>query len=110
MQNKEDLDINAFFSTMKAIDDKKSIPSVHLLPEKRFPVWKYMTGMGIAASILLAIYLTPTSKKEEGLSKDTVIIKLVEIDNGQQEFHIETASSIDIWESPTNELLDLETP
>jgi hypothetical protein len=109
MQNKEDLDLNAFFSNMRAIDEEKSIPPLPDFHKRQIPIWKIVTGLGIAASILLGTFFFSPSQEKE-LTKDTVIIKLVEREDGQQEFQIETASSIDIWESPSNSLLELDTP
>ena len=43
--------------------------------------------------------------KETELESDLVIIRLVEDENQGQQIIIETASTIDVWESPTSSLL-----
>jgi len=108
MQNKKDLEIEAFFAELKAKNSNDKVPKAPIFHKRKSLLAKIWAPIGIAASIILAFYLFPREVKTPELEKDTLIIKLVQMENSAPEFQIETASSIDIWESSTSSLLDLE--
>ncbi len=108
MQNRKDLEIEAFFAELKAKDLNIKVPKAPIFHKRKYLFPKIWVPIGIAAIFILVFYLFPREAKNPELEKDTLIIKLVQIEDSAPEFQIETASSIDIWESSTSSLLDLE--
>lgn len=99
-----DEELQQFFSEWKEKDKQLPIPPLELKQTHQVTIWKWLP-MGVAAVLLLGLwYVLPNSNSSE-LEKDLVIIKLIENSNHEQEFIIETTSTIDVWEAPSSSLL-----
>jgi hypothetical protein len=98
-----DEDIAFFFSEMKAQDSKRPIPEFVEVSRKN-RLLKFLP-LGIAASLLLFLWLQPDHEGDVRLESDQVIITLDLDHNNQQQFSIEFTHSIETWEPTTSSLL-----
>ena len=102
--SKEERELKLFFSEWKEKDRNSEIPEFEMKKRVNSGIWK-LIPIGIAAAFLLGFWLITTSDNQFTLDKDTVIITLIEDENQEQRFVIETQSSLDVWESPSSSLL-----
>lgn len=61
--------------------------------------------MGIAASLLLGIFLFPKQESSPKAPVDVIIITLQQGENQEQQILIEEKTFLETWESPTSSLL-----
>jgi len=94
--------LEGFFAELKEKDKNLSIPPFP--QQKKSRNWM-LVPIGIAASLLLLLFLNTESEPTYKIDHDLIIITLEEGADQEIEFDIQTASSIDIWESPTSTLL-----
>ncbi len=106
MQDKEDRDLDLFFSSLKENDKHIPTPQLPEFSQRKFRLWK-LIPVGIAAALIAAIWMGTEVDHSPDLANDVIIISLIEDENQQQRFVIEQTSSIDVWESPTASLLDI---
>ncbi|MCH7407849.1 hypothetical protein MM239_00450 [Belliella sp. DSM 111904] len=106
MLDKEERELELFFSELKSKDQGISTPTLPAFKAKSYKIWRWIPA-GIAAALVAAIWIGTSDKKDETLAKDVIIISLIEDENQKQQLIIETTSSMDIWESPTASLLEL---
>ena len=100
-QNDEGL-LEGFFAEMKEKDKGIKIPPYR--QQKRPRSW-VLVPLGIAASLLLMMWLKADHEPDYTIEHDVVIITMEEGMDQELKFDIQTASYIDIWESPTSSLL-----
>lgn len=103
MKTEHDKEIESFFAQLKEKDNEIQIPDFPKAKRQRSVNW--WIPFGIAASLAIGFWFANNRPEETNLENDLVIIRLVEDENKEQKFIIETASSIDVWESPTSSLL-----
>lgn len=97
-------ELQQFFSEWKEKDKQLPIPPLELKKTRQVTIWKWLP-MGVAAVLLLGFWFVLPNSSSRELEKDLVIIKLIENSNQEQEFIIETTSTIDVWEAPSSSLL-----
>ncbi len=102
--NIEDKELEGFFADWKEKDNNVEIPDFEWKKRPNSGIWK-LIPVGIAAAFLLGFWLKTTSDTNFALEKDMVIITLIEDENQDQRFIIETQSSLDVWEAPSSSLL-----
>ncbi|MCH7413510.1 hypothetical protein MM213_08445 [Belliella sp. R4-6] len=98
-----DKELEMFFSELRNENNKLTIPEYPKKPSSNF---RKLIPIGIAASLLLGIFVWNQTKEETPLYQDLIIISLIEGEDNEQRFVIEQASSMDVWESPTASLLN----
>lgn len=103
-ENEDEKELNAFFSEWKENDKNLEIPDFEYKGKAVSWVWKWIP-VGIAAVFLLSFWLKTDADTEIQLEKDLLIITLVQDENKEQHFVIETKSSLDEWEAPSSSLL-----
>ncbi len=104
LDNIEDKELEGFFADWKENDKNVEIPEFDFKRKINLKIWKWIP-VGIAAAFLVGFWLNTTSETEYTLDKDMVIITLIEDENQEQRFIIETQSSLDVWEAPSSSLL-----
>ncbi|GHB38927.1 hypothetical protein [Mongoliitalea lutea] len=100
----EDDELKRFFSEWKKKDEDLVIPHIDICQQHRLNPWK-LFPFGMAAVLVIGFFLLKPSTMETGLEKDLIIIQLIEHANQEQEFIIETTSTLDVWEAPSSSLL-----
>lgn len=103
-ENSEGRELELYFSEWKEKDKNLEIPEFEWKKKANSGIWK-LIPIGIAAAFLLGFWLKTSSETDFTLNKDMVIITLIEDENQQQRFVIETQSSLDVWEAPSSSLL-----
>jgi hypothetical protein len=101
-----DFEIAGFFASMRARDLKRDVPE--------FPVRKKTNTMvlwtvvsGLAASLLLGLFLINHQNHEEILLRDQIVFYLFEdTHHSTTYFEISAESSMDAWEPATQFLLE----
>ena len=94
--------LEGFFAELKEKDGKLIIPAFP--QQKKSRNWM-LVPIGVAASLLLLMWLNIDNEPAYTLDHDVVIITMEEGLDQELRFDVQTASSIDIWESPTSSLL-----
>jgi len=94
--------LEGFFAEIKEKDKGLNIP--HFAESKKPGSW-ILVPLGIAASLLLMFWLKADQEPTYTIEHDVVIITMEKGLDEELMFDIRTASSIDIWESPTSSLL-----
>lgn len=103
--NAGDGELKRFFSEWKKKDEDLTIPPFEFKKNKpSFKLWRWLP-IGVAAAALIGFFMHRPSSLDTGLEKDLIIIQLIENSNQEQQFVIETTSSIDVWEAPSTSLL-----
>lgn len=102
--NIEEKELELFFSEWKEKDKRLEIPEFKYKRKTNSNIWKWLP-VGIAATFLTGFWLMTSNETEYALESDMVIITLVEDENQEQRFVIETKSSLDVWEAPSSSLL-----
>jgi hypothetical protein len=100
----EDEELKRFFSDWKKTDVDLIIPPIEIGQQRRFNPWK-LFPIGMAAAFVIGFFLLKPSSDDSDLEKDLIIIQLIEHANHEQEFIIETTSTLDVWEAPSSSLL-----
>ncbi|EOZ93477.1 hypothetical protein A33Q_3736 [Indibacter alkaliphilus LW1] len=100
----EEKELELFFSEWKEKDKDIRVPEFEFGKKRKFTLWSLLP-VGIAATLLFGIWFLLPSEKDYQLEYDTLIITLVEDENQEQHFVIETKSSLDEWEAPSSSLL-----
>ncbi|MFD2034256.1 hypothetical protein ACFSKL_05600 [Belliella marina] len=98
-----DVELEMFFSELRNKDSHLNTPTYPGKPT--FKIWKLLP-IGIAASLLLGLWIWNQEKDDITLYQDMIIISLIERENQEQTIIIEQAASMDVWESPTASLLN----
>ena len=101
--NNPDEIIDLFFREMKAQDSQRTLPEFVTAPQKNKLL--KLLPLGIAASLLLFLWLQPNYESDITLESDQVIITLEVDQNNEQQFNIEFTHSLETWESTTSSLL-----
>lgn len=105
MKMPEEIDnelLEGFFAEMKKKDRELILPPFP--KQKKAKNW-ILVPLGIAASLLLLMWLRTDNEPVYKLDHDVVIITMEEGLDDEMKFDIQTASSIDIWEASTSSLL-----
>lgn len=100
----EDEELKRFFSDWKNKDEDLVIPHIDIGQQRRLNPWK-LFPFGMAAALVIGFFLLKPSSDDSDLEKDLIIIQLIEHADQEQEFIIETTSSLDVWEAPSSSLL-----
>jgi len=101
-EEKDEKMLEGFFAEMKEKDRELIIPSFP--KQKKYRIWM-LVPVGIAASLLFLMWFNIDNEPTIKLEHDVVIITMEEDSDHEMKFDIQTASSLDIWESPTSSLL-----
>jgi len=100
-QNDEQM-LESFFAEMREEDKELNVPP---FPKQKKQRRWIMVPLGIAASLLLLMWSKSVRESSPSLEHDVVIITMEEGLDQELKFEIQTAASIDVWESPTSSLL-----
>lgn len=97
-------ELEQFFSEWKEKDKALAIPELNWKRKSRKGILTWLP-LGIAACLALAFWLKPSDQTEIEIEKDILIIRLIEDENQEQRFLIETQSSLDVWDASSSSLL-----
>lgn len=104
MKNDESTrDIQAFFDQMKEKDQNLIVPEFPKMVKSRSINW--WIPIGIAASLMIGIFLLPKESAIAEPPAEVIIITLQQGENQEQQILIEEKTYLETWESPTSSLL-----
>jgi len=104
MKNDESTrDLQAFFDQMKEKDQILTIPEFPEAVKSRSINW--WIPIGIAASLMIGIFLLPKESTIADPPAEVIIITLQQGENQEQQILIEEKTYLETWESPTSSLL-----
>ncbi|SEF70663.1 hypothetical protein SAMN03080598_01079 [Algoriphagus boritolerans DSM 17298 = JCM 18970] len=103
IRDESEKELRNFFQIMKEKDLEIPTPDFPEVAKARAVNW--WIPMGIAASLLLGIFLFPKQESSPKAPVDVIIITLQQGENQEQQILIEEKTFLETWESPTSSLL-----